>query len=87
MGVPRLSLPFPLFVRKVTMAHNFVFIGVRTDQKSRAIAFHEWCSHCGTVRSTRFSDGDVVHLVVGTPDRVEDPDRCPPRAARPTVQA
>lgn len=87
MGLPDLPLPFSLFVREVTMAHNFIFVGVRTDQKSRAIACHEWCSHCGTVRSTRFSDGDVVHLVVGTPDRVEDPDICPPRTKRPAVQA
>lgn len=45
--------------------HDFVFIGVRTDSKSRPIAVHEWCKTCGCIRSTRFTDGDEVYLSPG----------------------
>lgn len=67
--------------------HDFIYVGVRPDAKSRPIAFHEWCTRCGTLRSTRLADGDVIHLVAGVSSASKEEEQCVPVRDNPRARA
>lgn len=67
--------------------HEFIYVGVRPDEQSRPIAFHEWCTKCGTLRSTRLADGDVVYLIAGTTSVTKGEDHCIAVIFVPSVRA